>query len=62
MEYIKEFCSCGNCVVCGRKKYHPTELNSFLIGRPVIDYCIFCGKEKQPIEKNKKLDSYEEKN
>ena len=52
MNYMKEYCSCGNYVVCGRKKYHPTELNSFLIGRPVIDYCIYCGKEKRSIENN----------
>lgn len=43
----KQYCNCEPRAVCGMKKYHPTENNSFLIGRPVINYCIYCGKEKQ---------------
>lgn len=45
---IPKYCNCPNYAVLGMRKYHPTEKNSLLIGRPVPDICLYCGKEKQP--------------
>lgn len=42
----EDYCKCEPRARIGMRKYHPTEYNSFLIGRPIIEYCIYCGKEK----------------
>ena len=43
----EKYCKCPPRAVLGMKNYHPTEKNSLLIGRPVPDICLYCGKEKK---------------
>lgn len=59
---IKDYCKCELYARIGRKKYHPTEHNSFLIGRPVIEYCVYCGKEKLNIFTTNELDIIDREN
>lgn len=42
----ENFCECEPRARAGMKKRHATENNSILIGRPLVNYCDYCGKEK----------------
>ena len=51
-----KYCNCEPKAVCGRRKFHPTEINSILNGKPIISKCQDCKKEMSNNNEQKLVD------